>query len=135
MTTDSFTVSATLPASPRQVYEAWLDSKAHGEFTGGEARIDPVVGGEHFAWMGYIWGTNLELEPYRRIVQSWKTVDFPPGSPESRLEVLLDEVEGGTRITLVHTEIPEGQGKQYEDGWAEHYFEPMERYFSSRKNA
>jgi uncharacterized protein YndB with AHSA1/START domain len=127
---ESLKVSTVLPASPEKVYTAWLDSEAHGRFTGGKAEIDPTVGGAFTAWDGYIQGVTLELEPFRRILQSWRTDDFPAGSPDSRLEVLLEAVEGGTRITLVHTEIPDGQSAEYKQGWLDYYFAPMGEYFS-----
>ena len=43
---------------------------------------------------------------------------------------MLEEVEEGTRLTLIHSEIPEGQGEQYRQGWEEHYFEGVREYFS-----
>jgi len=48
--------------------------------------------------------------------------------------VLLEEASGGTRITLVHNEIPEGQGQQYKDGWRDFYFKPMKKYFAGKKS-
>ncbi len=127
---ESIEVSTHLPASPKRIYEAWLSSQEHSAFTGGTAVIDPKIGGKHTAWDDYIQGTTIELEPYRRIVQTWRTSEFPPDSPDSRLEVWLEKVKGGTQLTLRHTNIPDGQGKSYESGWAENYFEPMRKYFS-----
>lgn len=131
---ESFKVSAVMPVNAKMLYEAWLDSKEHSEFTGGEAVIDPKAGGSFSAWDDYISGKTLELEPYRRIVQSWRTSDFPDGSKDSNLEVLFEEVEKGTKITLVHTDIPEGQGEDYKKGWNDFYFEPMKEYFEKKKN-
>jgi len=131
MATESFEVSAFLPAPPWRVYEAWLDGTEHGAFTGGPATSEPAVGGAFTAWDGYIQGKNLALEPYCRILQSWRTTEFPPRSPDSRLEVLLDAQEGGTHLTLRHSEIPEGQGESYKQGWLEFYFEPMQQYFAT----
>jgi activator of HSP90 ATPase len=127
---DSFEVSTVLTASAKQVYEAWLSSHEHGAMTGGAAQIDPSVGGKFSAWDGYLTGTTLELEPYRRIVQSWRTIEFPAGAPDSRLEILLEEIAGGTRLTLKHSEVPAGQGSAYESGWVDNYFDPMKDYFS-----
>ncbi len=62
-------------------------------------------------------------------MQAWRTTEFPEGSPDSRLEMLLEEAKGGTKITLVHTNIPDGQGKDYEQGWIAFYFKPMKQYF------
>jgi uncharacterized protein YndB with AHSA1/START domain len=132
MALESIRVSAVIPATPDRIYEAWLDAEQHSAFTGGRATIEPGVGGRHTAWDGYIEGETLELDPGRRIVQSWRSLDFPAGASPSRLEVLLAETAGGTELTLVHTEIPEGQGEQYETGWVDHYFKPMAQYFSRR---
>jgi activator of HSP90 ATPase len=130
---DSFRVSAVLPTSPQEVYDAWLDGDQHGAFTGAEAAIEPGIGGAFSAWDGYISGTTLELDPPGRIVQAWRTTEFPLGSPDSRLEILLEEATEGTRITLVHTEIPEGQGPSYEKGWQDFYFAPMREYFRAHR--
>lgn len=69
------------------------------------------------------------LEPGRRIVQSWRTSDFEATDPDSQIEVLLEEVPDGTKITLRHTGIPDGQSG-YEQGWRDNYFDPMREYFS-----
>jgi uncharacterized protein YndB with AHSA1/START domain len=133
MPTESLELSWTLPVPPGDIYRAWLDSKEHGQFTGSAAQVAPGVGGQFTAWDGYIQGTTLELEPDRRIVQAWRTKEFPKGSADSRLELLLEPAEEGTRVTLRHTEIPEGQGETYRKGWGEFYIRPMTRYFSAAK--
>lgn len=128
---ESIQLSTVLPAIPERIYQAWLDTRAHSAFTGSEAVVDPRLGGRFTAWDGYIQGANLELEPYRRIVQSWRTTEFPEESPDSHLEILFEEVEGGTQITLLHTDIPEGQAQDYYRGWEDYYFAPMSRYFQT----
>jgi uncharacterized protein YndB with AHSA1/START domain len=116
---------------PERVYRAWLDSAEHGAISGGRAEIQATVGGRFTAWDGYIQGTTLELEPPRRILQSWRTTDFPAESPDSSLEALFEAAEGGTRVRLVHSQIPDGQGEDYRQGWEEYYFAPMQEYFST----
>ena len=129
---ESFTISAFIPATPLQVYAAWLDGDQHTEMTGGESHGEPVVGSAFDAWDGYIHGMNLELEPARRIVQSWRSAEFPDDAPDSRLELLLENEGDGTRVTLRHWDIPPGQAANYEKGWHEHYFTPMREYFIRR---
>jgi uncharacterized protein YndB with AHSA1/START domain len=128
---DSFTLSDLIPASPERVYTAWLDANAHSAMTGGAATVEARIGGRFTAWDGYIEGTTLELAPGRKIVQAWRSADFPEGAGTSRLEIALEAADGGTRITLVHTELPAGQGGDYEQGWRDHYFTPMRKYFST----
>jgi len=129
---ETIELSIILPVSPEKLYRAWLDSAEHTAFTGGAAIIEPQVGRAFSAWDGYIRGVTLVLEPYHRIMQTWRSSDFPETSADSRLEVLLDEVPGGTKLTLIHSEIPDGQGEEYRQGWVESYFNPMEEYFSSQ---
>jgi activator of HSP90 ATPase len=127
--TDSFTISETFPVPPDILYRAWLSTEDHSAFTGSPAVIDPRVGGAFTAWDGYITGVTLELDPPNRILQSWRTTEFPEGSPDSRLEILFERRETGTALTLKHSGIPEGQAEAYKEGWKEFYFEPMQEYF------
>src|SRR4051812_16744511 len=130
MATEKIQVSAVVPASPNDIYAAWLDGKKHAAFTGGGATAKAKVGTRHTAWDNYIHGWTLELKPGKRILQSWRTTEFNPEDPDSLLEVKLAKAKGGTQITIVHSDIPDGQGAQYEQGWQDHYFEPMAAYFA-----
>ena len=131
MATESIQVSGVVRAPPDRIYEAWLDSAEHSAMTGGRATIDANVGGRFTAWDGYIEGSTLELEPGRRIVQRWRTSEFPPGAADSLVEIRLEPLEEGTRIIFLHSEIPEGQRAKYEQAWREQYLDPMDRYFAS----
>jgi activator of HSP90 ATPase len=129
---ESFEISTFFPAiSAEQIYKAWLDSEEHSAFTGSPAQIDPGVGGKFSAWDGYISGRTLEIEPFQRIMQAWRTTEFPEHSPDSQLEILIEEVDDGANVTLIHAQIPDGQGEDYRQGWEDYYFKPMQRYFSS----
>ena len=75
-----------IPASPKEVYEAYVDAKKHGKFTGSKATGKAVVGGKFTAWDGYIFGKNLELEEGKRVVQEWMTTDWPKGFPSSKIQ-------------------------------------------------
>lgn len=128
---ESIKVSTTLPVNPKEIYDAWLSSKGHTAMTGAEAKCSAKTGTTFTAWDGYIEGKNLELKPYTRIVQSWRTSEFPDRAEDSQLEILLEKVGNGTKITLNHTNIPKGQGAQYKQGWHDHYFVPMKEYFEN----
>jgi activator of HSP90 ATPase len=98
--------------------------------TGSPAQVDGNMGGKFSAWDGYIFGSTLDLTPNQRIVQAWRTSEFPEGAPDSHLEILLEEVVGGTKVTFIHTEMPEDQADSYRQGWDDFYFKPMKEYFS-----
>jgi activator of HSP90 ATPase len=124
-----FTVSDVIPASPKQVYAAWLSGKSHAAMTGGgRAAASTKVGGRFTAWDGYIAGKNLRLEPQRRIVQSWRTTEFKQIDADSEIDVQLEAVGKRTKITLRHSNVPEGHSG-YKTGWQTCYFDPMKAYF------
>jgi activator of HSP90 ATPase len=128
-----FKVSSVIPTSPMAIYDAWLDSKQRGAMTGGgKAKASKKIGAPFTSFGGYSFGANLELEPGKRIVQSWRSTDFAAGDPDSTIEVTLSAVPSGTRLSLLHNGIPEGQD-DYKEGWKEFYFGPMKAYFAAMK--
>ena len=127
---NKFTVSEVIPATPEQIYQAWLSTNGHSAMTGSPAEVEARVKGKFTAWDGYIFGETLELKPNQRIVQAWRTTEFPEGSPDSRVEILLEAVKDGTKIAISHSNIPKGQAEDYKQGWQDFYFKPMKEYFS-----
>jgi uncharacterized protein YndB with AHSA1/START domain len=130
VTNESILISEVIPATPQRIFSAWMDSAEHSAFTGDEAIVVPEVGGEHQSAGGYIKGRTLELNEGSRIVQSWRTTEFPPESPDSRVEITLEPTLGGTLVTLLHTDIPVGQGDRYRQGWNEYYLTRLKTYFA-----
>jgi activator of HSP90 ATPase len=124
-------MSDTIPASPQAIYDAWLDGDRHSALTGGAAAsADARPGGQFSAWDGYIYGTFTAFEPGQRIVMAWRTTEFPEDAADSRLEVLLEPAPGGTKVTFHHSDIPEGQGDNYRQGWIDFYYTPMKEHFA-----
>jgi uncharacterized protein YndB with AHSA1/START domain len=118
-----------IPATPEEVYEAFMDPKKHAKFTGSKATGKPEVGEEFTAWDGYINGKNLELKKGKLIVQEWSNTDFPEGYPPSRFALTLKKVPEGTEIHMVHSKIPASQAEELKEGWIEWYWEPLRNYF------
>ena len=126
---------ALLEAGPEEVYEAYVDPKRHEAFTGSKATGTGKVGGRFTAWDGYISGRYLELEKGRRIVQEWKTTEWPAGYPPSVVEITLRAKGSKTELTMVHSKAPAEQAESYAEGWLEWYWRPMQRYFSGKGSA
>ena len=126
---NEFTLIVTINAKAEKFYEAYLSSEGHTALTGSPARVDGTVDGDFTAWDGYIQGMFLELEKNKRIVQAWRTAEFPEEAEDSIVEILLEEDHGKTKLTLKHTNIPEGQADDYKTGWENFYFKPMREYF------
>lgn len=136
MSTETIELSRFLPAPPLRIYDAWLDAADHAAMTGGKATVESrEVGGRYTAWDGYIDGSHVALEPGVRIVQSWRSDDFPADAVDSLLEVRLAPEADGTRITLRHSDVPEGQGPGLLEAWDEYYLVPMEAFFEAEVKA
>jgi len=131
--TVKLTQKTIIPAKPMDVYEAYLDAEKQTEFTGSGATSDPRVGGSFTAWDGYITGKYLELVPGKKIVQEWVSTDFPDGAAPSRFEITLKEAKGGTKLTMIHTGVPEEIADDIAQGWKDYYWDPMKKYFKERK--
>src|SRR5688500_2776187 len=110
---ESLKMSITLPVSADKLYKAWLNSKEHSLFTGGKATTGAKVNAKHTAWDGYITGKNLELKPGKKIVQTWRTSEFPDDAPDSTLEITLEEKAGKTKLNLYHHGLQKGDAKKY----------------------
>ena len=97
---NGFTISEVIPAKASEIYAAWLHSEGHAAMTGSPAQVDGSAGGKFTAWDGYIFGRTLELARNQRIFQAWRTSEFPEDAPDSRVEILFEEISGGTKVTL-----------------------------------
>ncbi len=128
---ESLKISIDLPVSPERVFRAWLDSYEHSRFTGSPAKIGDRAGGAYTAFDGDIQGVTLVCSPYSRIVQTWRTREFPPGSPDTQIEIRLEPTCLGTQLILLQTGIPDGQSTRYITQWEARYLRPMSDYFEA----
>ncbi|MCX6169571.1 MAG: SRPBCC domain-containing protein [Ignavibacteriales bacterium] len=122
-------ISVIFPVTPKRIYDAWLNGKKHSAMTGASATSSNKIGGKFTAWDKYISGKNLELVPNKRILQAWRSTEFSKDHLDSYLLIKLEEVKNGTKVSIVHTEIPDGTGAAYKKGWKDFYFAPMKKYF------
>jgi activator of HSP90 ATPase len=114
----------TFKATPHDVYETLMDSKKHAKLVGAEARISKKVGTKFAIYDGEIEGVNLELVPDKKIVQSWRYNDWPEGH-YSKATFLLEESQGGTKLTFTQTDVPEDKYEDVSQGWHDYYWQPM----------
>jgi activator of HSP90 ATPase len=116
--------TVTFKAGAHAIYEALMDSKKHAQFTGGAATISRKVGGEFSISDGDIEGKNLELEPDRKIVQSWRYSDWEKGV-YSTATFFLEESNGKTKLTFTQSGVPDEHYEDIKQGWKDYYWAPM----------
>ncbi len=121
-------VERIVPASPRTVFEAWLDPKALRHFMCPapgtrvtRAESDPRVGGKFLIVMNVGGedlphrGEYLEITRYTRMVFTWLSVHAGEGS---RVTLRFAESPGGqTKVTLEHVGLPDAEVQAHHEGW------------------
>jgi activator of HSP90 ATPase len=104
--------------------------RTHCAKSGGAAVISSQPSVRVTAWDGHLSGTDVELIPGERIVQSWRTTKFSEADPDSTVTVHMQTIAEDTQLTLIHADVPDGHVGYKQGGLEHYYFEPMRRYFS-----
>ena len=121
--------SEFIPAAPSAVYRTFVDAKTHIAVTGANATFERREGGKFSVADGYITGRFLRLQSSRRIVQEWRTAEWPKNAPPSLLELRFLPRENGTEIRMVQSQVPADQAQRFRKGWTEHFWTPLKKYF------
>jgi uncharacterized protein YndB with AHSA1/START domain len=115
-----YSSSIDIDAPAEVVFDHLTTAEGMTAWMGQHAELDPVAGGEFAVDINGtpIRGSYVEVDPPRRLVVTWGVAgsdDFPVGS--SRVEFTLTPTAGGTRLQLVHTDLPEPKRAGYASGW------------------
>ncbi len=115
-----YTAAIEIDAPPEIVFAHLVTSEGMMAWMGQRVELDPTPGGLFAVDINgeQIRGTFLEIEPPRRVIVSWGVVgdaDHPAGS--SRVEFMLTPCGSGTRLELLHAQLPASQADMHERGW------------------
>jgi activator of HSP90 ATPase len=118
-----------IKGSPKAVFKILLSSKKFEEMTGGrKAKISKDEGGVASLFGGAIHARNIELVPGKRIVQAWRSADWPEGVYSIvRFELTTDGAN--TKLALDQVGHPADTAPHLEKGWHEMYWNPMNKMF------
>ena len=92
--------SIYFPASPKTLYNLYLNQKSHTAFTGQPVKLTPKPGGRFSAFGGQLAGQFLTLIPSRLIVQRWRSTSWKKTDPDSILTLTFHPERKGRRIHL-----------------------------------
>ena len=124
-----YSTSIEIEAPADVVFDHLTTPEGMVAWMGQHAELDPVSGGEFAVDINGtpIRGEYVEVDPPRRLVVTWGVAgsdDFPVGS--SCVEFTLTPTTGGTRLQLVHTDLPEPKRAGYATGWA-HFLDRLRK--------
>ncbi len=135
MPTTNIKQEIILLCTPKQAYDAWFDSKTHGEMIGAKAVIDPKVGGLFDIWERDITGKTLKLNPDKfRIVQEWRyNYEEWPKDQRSKITIeFLPYKKDQTKLKFLHTGFPAQYTEEFRTDWKKYYWDRMKKYFTKR---
>ncbi len=116
----------TISAKPAEVYALLTNSERFSRMTGGrEATISSEAGGPISLYGGHLVGRNIELVPGKRVVQAWRSKDWPEGV-YSIVRFELSAEGKGTKIALHQAGHPADAQAHLEEGWHKMYWKPMQ---------
>lgn len=124
--------SVKFKVSPKTLFELYMDSKKHSEVTGARAVLSRKSGGKFSAYDRYIVGRNLLIIPNYLIIQTWGGKDFKKTDPDSILMLTFNKIRGGTRLDLVHANVPGHHYRGIKEGWNEYYWEKWRKYLKAK---
>ena len=123
-------VEVQIDASPETVFDFFVDPHLMTQWMGRAVDVDPRPGGQFRCDIRdetVASGEYVAVEPPTRVVFTWgwegggPTVD--PG--QSTVEVLLDAEDDGTRVRLIHHDLPSAElARKHGHGWR-HYLDRL----------
>ena len=123
------TSEIVIGAPPDTVFPYFTDPERMVRWMGTEADMDARPGGAFrilVAGRYAAGGEFVEVDPPNRVVFTWgwegEGNAVPPGS--STVEVTLTPQDEGTRVVLVHRDLPEDSRAPHAHGW-EHYVQRL----------
>jgi uncharacterized protein YndB with AHSA1/START domain len=112
-----------------RVWAALTQPDVIDSWGGGPSVMAPEPGFEFTLWGGDIHGTVLEVDAGRLLVEEWYSGDW--SAPSIARFVLRAEPDGGTRLALLHTGVPEAEAADIDAGWDDYYLGPLQSMLES----
>lgn len=125
------------PASPEELFAAWVDGAQFADITGKPAEGRAEVGAERAMFGGFAKGSIVELEPPRRVLELWRSKDFPKDAPDSVLQVFFEPRKAGGAFIHVKQwayEKAKGRPLDYETMmfWSQKILNAFRTHFRAR---
>jgi activator of HSP90 ATPase len=124
--------SVVLPASAESLYATYLDPALHSAMTGAPVEVSAEAGSPFSAFGGLLSGSMIAVIAPRLIVQSWRSVNFKDGDPDSTLLLTFVPEGNQTRIDLIHIDVPEQDYEGVANGWDKYYWTPWKNYLAQK---
>ena len=113
-------------ASPEEVFAAITNPFTIELWSGYHASMEAKEGTEFSIFDGDIAGKNLKITENAQLVQEWY---FGDRQEESIVTIDLVSHKGGTKVNLEHTNIPDEDLEEFQEGWNLYYWGSIKEFF------
>jgi len=111
-----------------KVWEALTSPKMIKAWGGGPVKMSDKAGDKFSFWGGDIFGKNTKVIKNKILVQDWYGGNW---ERPSNVTFNLNEKDGETIVSLIHTNLPEDEIQNFTDGWKDYYMGPLKKLVES----
>ena len=116
-------------AKSDKVWDALVNPKTIEKWGGGPAVMEDKIGFEFSLWGGDVYGKNIEVERYKKLVQEWYGGEW---NRPSIVTISLNADGHCTEVLLEQKDIPLEEIKEINEGWRDYYFEPLKKLLEEK---
>jgi len=113
-------------ASPEEVFTAITNPLTIELWSGYPADMQLAEGTEFSIFEGDICGRNISFIENQQLVQEWY---FGDNEEQSVVTINLKPSSNGTQVELIHTNLPDEDYENMEEGWNTYYWGAIKKYF------
>lgn len=126
--TTTINSSHNFQCTGEEIYKALTDVQMASAFTNGPAKIEAKKNGKFELFGGNVHGEFTELVPNKKIVQRWRSKQWPAGH-FSIVTLDIDQQQDHTVIRLKQTDVPQSEAEGTRENWERFYWESIKRTF------
>ena len=112
-----------------KVWQAFVEPEIIVRWGGGPAKMSAEASSDFSLWGGDIFGTNTKVVEHELLEQDWYSGDQWP--QPSKVTFSFKSDGDKTIVRLKHTNIPDDEAKDIEQGWQDYYLGPIKELLES----
>jgi activator of HSP90 ATPase len=115
----------SIRAPIKKVWQALTEPKIINAWGGGPAKMQDKEGTDFSLWGGDILGKNVKVTNEKELVQEWQEKEW---EKPSLVSFELSPTAKGTKLILIHKNIPDSRLVDIGQGWKDYYLGPLKDY-------
>ncbi|ORE02414.1 hypothetical protein BCV72DRAFT_215279 [Rhizopus microsporus var. microsporus] len=119
--------------SAEELYERLMDPQFASVWTRGPVKLSKEVGSDFELFGGNVTGQILELEPAKKIVQSWRLRSWPAGH-YSQVTMVFEQGSESVDLKVEQTGVPVGEEDLTRNNWSGYYWRAIKSAFGYGAN-